>query len=110
MLKITGYLTDTTTNPEHTRAVAFQEQVGKEVNARGGKLLSLSILEAGVAVLDIEGEEAEKYISSELSKLDGVTVSQISPFEMQHQKNLDLQAKVDKKRENKAKKGEAGKK
>lgn len=108
MLKITEYLTDTTTTAEHPRALAMQEQVDIAAKAKGGSLRSLSILEKGVAVLDIEGAEAEKYISEALSKLNGVTVSQISPFEMQHQKNLALQAKVNLKRENKAKKGEAG--
>ena len=105
LIKVTGYLTDTTTKADHPRALAMQEQVGIVAKEKGGELRSLSLLEPGIAVLDIDGAEAEKFISAELSKLEGVTVSQISPFEMQLQKNRALQAKVNTKRENKAKKG-----
>ena len=107
MIKVNGFLTDTTTTAEHPRVVAMQEQVGIVAKEKGGSVRSINLLAPGVAVLDIDGAEAEKFISAELSKLEGVTVSQISPFEMQLQKNRALQAKVNTKRENKAKKGES---
>jgi hypothetical protein len=95
MKKIKSYLTDTVLNMEHPRAQAMKEQLEAAAKSKGGELKSMEIMEAGVAVVEFQGADAENYIASELGKLPNVEVIDISPFEMQYERNRNLQKKID---------------
>lgn len=102
MKKITGYLPTTCSNMEHPRAKSMYDTVVQKVKEKGGDLKNMTVPEGGVAVLEITGEEAEKFITEALGKLPDVTVTDISPFEMDFDRNRKLQDKVNKRRAAKA--------
>jgi hypothetical protein len=104
MQKIKGYLTDTCTNAEHPRVKELQEQLEIAAREKGGELRSISVMEPGVVVIDITTPDAEKFVVDSLGKLSGVTITPITGFEMQFQRNQSLQSKIDKKRETKKQK------
>ena len=98
MVRLENYLPSTVLNLKHPRAIALKKHVEGFLSSYEGTLRDMSISGAGVAVLDITGDAAQKKLVEEFNKLPDVVVSEISGFDMQLQQNRAQEAKVQKKR------------
>ncbi len=105
MLQIKGFLPDTAKNAEHPRAMQLKQLVETAAAENDSQLISFEV-EDGIATFQVKGDNPTQVIIEQFKKLDGVDVKTLSAFEAQLQRNKAAQAKVDKMRENKKKRGQ----
>ncbi len=96
MKKVENFFARTVRRDDDSAVESARQQFNLTAQSKGGELVSLEIIEPGVAVLNIKGDDAEAFVAAELGKLDGVKVSTISPFQLDYERNRARQIRADK--------------
>lgn len=103
ILRIQNYLPDTAKDEDHPKAVDMKTALDDRVKEKEATITLFEVSE-GVATVGASTDDALKHIEENLKDLPDVEIRVLSQLQAQLERNRADQARIDQKRETKAKK------